>query len=64
VTPVLSFGEAGTHPHLAARDTIITVDGVEQAAPAPRFSRTPAGRPTAPRPPGADQDAVLTDWQA
>ncbi|HEX4258072.1 MAG TPA: CaiB/BaiF CoA-transferase family protein [Streptosporangiaceae bacterium] len=64
VTPVLSFGEAGSHPQLAARDTIITVDGVEQAAPAPRFSRTPAAPPTAPRPPGADLDAVLADWEA
>jgi alpha-methylacyl-CoA racemase len=63
VTPVLSFGEAGAHPQLAARNTIITVGGVEQAAPAPRFSRTPAGEPVAPRPPGADLDAVLADWE-
>ncbi|MCK9878930.1 CoA transferase, partial [Frankia sp. Ag45/Mut15] len=41
VTPVLTFAEAGSHPHLAARSTIVTIDGVEQAAPAPRFSRTP-----------------------
>ncbi|HEY0718375.1 MAG TPA: CaiB/BaiF CoA-transferase family protein, partial [Streptosporangiaceae bacterium] len=64
VTPVLSFGEVSSHPHLAARRTIINVGGVEQAAPAPRFSRTPAGEPVAPRPPGADQDAVLADWKA
>jgi alpha-methylacyl-CoA racemase len=64
VTPVLSFGEAGAHPQLAARHTIIDVGGVEQAAPAPRFSRTPAAEPTPPRPPGADLDAVLADWQA
>ncbi|MBV9795304.1 MAG: CoA transferase [Actinobacteria bacterium] len=64
VTPVLSFGEAGTHPQLAARRTIIDVGGVEQAAPAPRFSRTPAGEPTPPRPPGADLAAVLADWEA
>src|SRR3984957_4742969 len=51
VTPVLSFGEVSAHPHMAARDTIITVGGVEQAAPAPRFSRTPADQPTPPRPP-------------
>ncbi len=40
VTPVLAFGEVADHPHLAARDTIVTRDGVAQAAPAPRFSRT------------------------
>ena len=64
VTPVLSFGEVSAHPQMAARNTIITVGGVEQAAPAPRFSRTPAGEPTPPRPPGADLDAVLADWKA
>ncbi len=45
VTPVLSFDEASLHPHLVARGTYIEVDGVVQAAPAPRFSRTPAGPP-------------------
>ncbi len=40
VTPVLSFDEAADHPHLASRGTLITIDGVTQAAPAPRFSRT------------------------
>jgi alpha-methylacyl-CoA racemase len=43
VTPVLSWSEAATSPHLIARATLITVEGVDQAAPAPRFSRTPAG---------------------
>ena len=33
-----------------------------QPAPAPLFSRTPAGRPAAPPLVGADTDAVLTDW--
>jgi alpha-methylacyl-CoA racemase len=64
VTPVLAFSEVSAHPQLAARHTIIDVGGVEQAAPAPRFSRTPAGDPTPPRPPGADLDAVLADWKA
>jgi alpha-methylacyl-CoA racemase len=64
VTPVLSFEEAPAHPHVAARDTIISLDGVPQAAPAPRFSRTPQGKPASPRVPGADTDAVLADWEA
>ncbi len=48
VTPVLTFAEAPAHPHLAARGTLIELDGVHQAAPAPRFSRTPAARPVPP----------------
>jgi alpha-methylacyl-CoA racemase len=43
VTPVLSWTEAAEGEHLVARSTIVTRDGVTQAAPAPRFSRTPAG---------------------
>ena len=48
VTPVLTFAEAAEHPHLAARGTHLALDGVTQPAPAPRFSRTPAGVPAAP----------------
>ncbi|TNC26538.1 CaiB/BaiF CoA transferase family protein [Amycolatopsis alkalitolerans] len=62
VTPVLTFEEATEHPHLAARDTIITLDGVAQAAPAPRFSRTPAAKPASPPAPGADTETALDDW--
>ena len=61
VSPVLTFAEAAEHPHLEARSTIVAPDGVRQAAPAPRFSRTAPGlRPL----PGApeDVDAVLADW--
>ena len=64
VTPVLSFEEVAAHPHMAARESVISVDGVAQAAPAPRFSRTPAAKPLPPRTPGADTDAVLEDWGA
>ncbi|MCK9894485.1 CaiB/BaiF CoA-transferase family protein [Frankia sp. AgB32] len=62
VTPVLSFGEAAAHPHLAARASIVTVEGAEQAAPAPRFSRTPSAPPTAPEPTQTDVSAVRTGW--
>jgi alpha-methylacyl-CoA racemase len=64
VTPVLSFGEVTRHPHMAARESVITLDGVPQAAPAPRFSRTPAAKPAPPRPTGADTDEVVEDWGA
>ena len=43
VTPVLTWSEAAIDDHLNARSTVIIAHGVEQAAPAPRFSRTPAG---------------------
>lgn len=39
VAPVLTFAEAATNEHNAARQTFKTVDGVLQPAPAPRFSR-------------------------
>lgn len=48
VTPVLTWGEAAENEHLRARSTLVSVDGVDQAAPAPRFSRTPAGTPGTP----------------
>ena len=64
VTPVLSFAEAAEHPHLTARQTLVDWDGVTQAAPAPRFSRTPPGRPTPPPTPGRHTDEVLAEWAA
>jgi alpha-methylacyl-CoA racemase len=63
VTPVLTFAEAAEHPHLAARGTVTAFGGVVQAAPAPRFSRTPPDEPAPPPAPGADDAAaVLRDW--
>jgi alpha-methylacyl-CoA racemase len=49
--PVLSFDEAPLHAHARARAAFVTLDGVVQPAPAPRFGRTPAAHPQpAPRP--------------
>ncbi|WP_432837496.1 CaiB/BaiF CoA transferase family protein [Dactylosporangium sp. CA-092794] len=45
VAPVLSLREAATHPHLAARRSLVEVEGVLQAMPAPRFSRHPQEHP-------------------
>jgi alpha-methylacyl-CoA racemase len=61
VAPVLGPAEAPAHPHNASRGTFADVGGVVQPAPAPRFSRSPAGVPSAPPAPGADTDAVLTE---
>lgn len=60
--PVLTLAEAPDHPHALARAAFITVDGVVQPAPSPRFSRTPAAQPTPAETPGASSRAVLTDW--
>ena len=38
--PVLPFWQAKDHPHNIARNSFIDVAGVNQPAPAPRFSRT------------------------
>ena len=60
--PVLSFAEAKAHPHNAARGAHVTVGGIDQPAPAPRFSRTPG---TVRRPPperGALGGEALADW--
>jgi alpha-methylacyl-CoA racemase len=62
VAPVLSPLEAPGHPHSRARDAFLAPDGVPQPAPAPRFSRTPAGVPDRPTHPGPDTDAALAAW--
>jgi alpha-methylacyl-CoA racemase len=62
VTPVLSFGEVLTEPHIVARNTFYDDEGHLQPAPAPRFSRTVPDSPSPPRRPGADIDTVLHDW--
>ena len=62
VTPVLSLDEVSRDPHMKARGTLQTVDGVTAPAPAPRFSRsTPvAGAPA--RDAGADTQEVLAEF--
>ena len=62
VAPVLSFSEARTHPHNVARGGYVTVGGVEQPGPAPRFSRTPGGVRRAPPERGALGREALADW--
>ena len=62
VEPVLSYAEAPSHPHLAARGTYVEHHGIVQAAPAPRFSRTPTALGSPPSTPGADTRSALTAW--
>lgn len=61
--PVLAPSEVADHPHIAARQTFIDVDGVMQPAPAPRFGGHPQATPT----PAADPTpenavAALDGW--
>jgi crotonobetainyl-CoA:carnitine CoA-transferase CaiB-like acyl-CoA transferase len=61
VAPVLDWDEAPQHAHNVARQTFLTIDGVLQPAPAPRFSRTPPAVPVA----GggeAKAESVLRNW--
>ena len=60
--PVLTMAEAPHHPHNVARQSFVEIDGVMQPAPTPRFSRTPAGRPTPPQELGQGTRATLADW--
>ncbi|HLY90218.1 MAG TPA: CaiB/BaiF CoA-transferase family protein [Acetobacteraceae bacterium] len=63
VAPVLDWQEAPAHPHLAARNTFVSVDGIVQPAPAPRFSRTVPEPPTPPQPvTPSNTDAALASW--
>ena len=41
---------------------LVSVDGVTQPAPAPRFSRTPATLRRSAPPPGRDSREALADW--
>jgi alpha-methylacyl-CoA racemase len=60
--PVMGMREAASHPHNAARETFVTIDGVVQPAPAPRFSATPGAIQAPPPAIGADNEAALADW--
>ncbi|MGW0159548.1 CaiB/BaiF CoA transferase family protein [Mycobacterium sp. NPDC003323] len=60
VTPVLNWAEAADSAHLRERGTLIDAHGVRQAAPAPRFSRTPSGEVGAP--PQAATPIAELEW--
>ena len=59
--PVLSLAEVASHPHAQARGAYISVSGVTQPAPAPRFSRSLPGQPTPAVKPGTHTDAILAE---
>jgi alpha-methylacyl-CoA racemase len=58
--PVLSLAEAPLHRHNRARNTFVRIEDVTQPAPAPRFDKTPAGKPGRPPATGEHTLSVLT----
>lgn len=62
VAPVLSFTDAKSHPHNVARGSYVNVAGVDQPAPAPKFSRTQAAVRRPPPERGALGREALVDW--
>lgn len=60
-SPVLSLLDAQHHPHVAARRTLVERDGRLQAAPAPRFSRTPTALGSPPPAPGQHSEEILAE---
>ncbi|MEM1333878.1 MAG: CaiB/BaiF CoA-transferase family protein [Actinomycetota bacterium] len=60
--PVLTMGEAAEHPHNVARELVVERGGVQQPAPAPRFSRTAAELDRLPAHPGQHTSEVFADW--
>ena len=59
--PVLDMDEAVTHSHNVARQSFVNIDGVDQTAPAPRFSRTQSSIEGKPPAAGRDTQTVLRD---
>lgn len=60
--PILSFDEAIEHPHNKARETFVSVEGITQPAPAPRFSETPGAIQGIAPGIGEHTDEILSDW--
>jgi alpha-methylacyl-CoA racemase len=62
LTPVLSPTEAAEHPHNRERGVFAATPDGPRPAPAPRFSRTPAGPPGPDPEPGEHTGTALPDW--
>ncbi len=60
--PVLTIDEASRHPHLQARETYVSLNGVTQPAPNPRFSVTKPAPTVPPAEIGQHSREVLADW--
>jgi crotonobetainyl-CoA:carnitine CoA-transferase CaiB-like acyl-CoA transferase len=61
--PVLTLEDAHLHPHMAERETLVTVDGVLQPNAFPRFEKTPLNKPTPPKSINAQNTRLcLSSW--
>jgi crotonobetainyl-CoA:carnitine CoA-transferase CaiB-like acyl-CoA transferase len=60
--PVLSFSEVAQFPQIAARQSLTTINGILQAAPAPRFSGSDPVGPTVPPTRSTSFDDLLREW--
>ena len=60
--PVLSTREAIAHPHNRERGSFVTLGGVVQPAPAPRFSATQCEIQSLPPVPGEHSEEALAAW--
>lgn len=61
--PVLDLEEAPHHPHNVARGTFVTIDGITQPAPAPRFSKTPPNGCPVIQEVGSSTSSILDELQ-
>jgi alpha-methylacyl-CoA racemase len=62
--PVMGLKEAAEHPHNIQRESFVTLEGISQPAPAPRFSRTRSEISSAAGPALPDIEHVLREWGA
>jgi crotonobetainyl-CoA:carnitine CoA-transferase CaiB-like acyl-CoA transferase len=61
IAPIYTMEDVLADPHLAAREAIVEVDGVQMPGPVARLSRTPGRIRHAGRPLGADTAEVLAE---
>lgn len=64
LTPVLTFAEALDDAHARERGAFAESGGIPLAAPAPRFSRTPASAPGRPDAAPLPADEAIARWSA
>lgn len=62
--PVLDLDEAPGHPHNISRGTFVTVDGITQPAPAPKFGLTPAAPCQSVGEIGRETNAILNELRS
>jgi alpha-methylacyl-CoA racemase len=62
--PAVPLAAVAEHPHHVARGTYVRPDGVLQAAPVPRFSRTPGAIRRPPPLPGEHAEELLAELDA